>query len=91
VALTPTDREWFDGKFSEVHEKINTAKEELTEKISDVDTRLRVHQATPCEWVEKHVERHHNTTKTVGLIGGMIGITAAVWEGFKWLIGQIKH
>ena len=67
--LTDGDRFYFDGKFGEVHEKLNAVKVDLAE-----------HKATVCRDVVKHVDDCHKDSflKVVSVFGTIVAIVVAL-------------
>jgi hypothetical protein len=70
MSLNSDDRNWLDGKFDQVHERItksenaqttdlHTLHSEQSKEIGKIRMELGTHLAAPCVDVEEHEERHH--------------------------------
>jgi len=86
--LSGDDREWLEGKFNRVHERMDGLQEQIARKGSDihaVNTELIKLAAAPCKDVQAHEERYHNPAKTWGIMAAMVGVVAGVIEVVKWV------
>jgi len=76
--LTESDRIYFDGKFGEVHEKVNI-----------MNVKLAAHIASPCVDVKTHVDDCHKDKglKSITIIGSIVAMILAVIAFLKTHIG----
>lgn len=93
------DQQYFDGKFGELHKKVDDVKDQTFEAIGNINhdlTRLQVDAARCSEKkslemeakIQKHERDKHNTTKMLGIVLTVIGIiTGGVFLLAKLLNG----
>lgn len=79
MALTDGDREWLQGNFDRLHDRINETNANAAQ--AKLDTVEKIASA-----IKAHKEEHHNPTKTLGLIGTAIAIATGLVELIKWLV-----
>lgn len=79
MALTDGDREWLQGNFDRLHDRINETNENAAQ--AKLDTVEKIASA-----FKEHREEFHNPAKTLGILTGIVAIVAALIELLKWLI-----
>jgi hypothetical protein len=79
MALTDGDREWLQGNFDRIHDRINKGESdvhklrfELAEKIA--------------EQRKQHEDKHHDLAKSWGIIAAIIAGCTGVLELIRWIV-----
>lgn len=92
--LSGDDRDWLEGKFNRVHERMDGLEQRIEKKGSDihrVDLALAKHENESCKDVAAHEDKYHNPAKTWGIIAAIIGVVTGILEVGKWLFkGGVK-
>lgn len=79
MALTDGDREWLQGNFDRLHDRINETNEDAAqEKLNTVE---KIAAA-----LKEHREEFHNPAKTLGFLAGLVAVVTALVELLKWLV-----
>ncbi len=79
MALTDGDREWLQGNFDRIHDRINETNDAAAE--AKLDTVEKIASA-----LREHREDYHNPVKTWTVLGAMMAVLAGLVELVKWLI-----
>lgn len=79
MALTDGDREWLQGNFDRLHDRINETNDNAAQ--AKLDTVEKIAAA-----IKDHREEFHNPSKTIGLLAGLVGVITALVELAKWLL-----
>jgi hypothetical protein len=79
MALTDGDREWLQGNFDRLHDRINETNENAAQAKLDTVEKIAVA-------LKEHRDEFHNPGKTLGILTGLVTIVIAVVELLKWLV-----
>lgn len=79
MALTDGDREWLQGNFDRIHDRINQTNDDAGK--AKLDTVEKIAAA-----IKQHRDEHHNPVKTWTVLGGIAAVFAIVIECLKWLL-----
>lgn len=79
MALTDGDREWLQGNFDRIHDRINKGDNNLHEVKFELAEKIASQR-------KEHEEKYHDPAKTWGIIAGIIGLLTGAAELIKWLI-----
>jgi hypothetical protein len=77
MAMSQDDRSWLQGEFNRVHDRINGCYKE-TGRIREM---FAEEKAKPCSDVLRHVDKHHDGRKNLGLLATLITIAGGVGAG----------
>jgi hypothetical protein len=81
--LDNEDRQWLDGRFAEVHGRLDRVQDAAT----TTKVELAAHQnAARCRQVIEHEARRHDMAKSVWLMGIAISAILGLLELLKWAI-----
>lgn len=98
MRLDPEDRDWLDGKFSDVHKRITDSQTECMERIAGVQGALGAHcaascpgahPAAPCGDVKAHEAGSpvHDTKWAIGIFIAIVaaasGVAAIIVSAFR--------
>lgn len=79
------DRDYFDGKFAEVHKRITDSDKENAKEMANLNTKFTAHCASPCPDLQIHITDCHkdSATKTWTLTVLITSFVLSVWAFIK--------
>ena len=79
MALTDGDREWLQGNFDRIHDRINKGESDIHKLRFELAEKIT-------EQRKQHEEKHHDPAKSWGIVAAIIATCTGVLELIKWLV-----
>lgn len=79
MALTDGDREWLQGNFDRIHDRINKGDNNLHEVKFELAEKIASQR-------KEHEEKYHDPAKTWGIIAAIVAAATGLVELLKWLL-----